>query len=919
MTAAERRIGSGAPTGRPVMGTWAHRLWVAVLGVLSLLYVVGAFVPMAETTVTAELGEWPTSLAAGAAGLSLLYASRHWTATGAGRRAQADGADGESALRHLGFAALAWCAGGVTHGLIRLFTSGSPLSLTLGDLFALAALPLFVVGFTRFAPWPGGVRTAVRHVTDSYVCAAAVFSVVWLLLFSPLYRELGEGAGFLGFALVYPVADIVVLCLLVPLVFMSPHSTRRAVLVAIGSLIVIAGADLLGALTRLTGPPIAGGIEHPVRFLGFVLLGSLPWLVGHRPGTSPRRITGRGLYRFAPELAAIAAMFVAAVVLTVAGLRLPGVAPVLPVAAGTAVVVLLVRMMGMLEENSTLARMVRNREVHFHELARNSGDVILILDRDGSVHYVSPGTAEAFGYRLDDVLAAPVTALVHPEDLGRTKEITDLFTERGAQGVHMRLRIRAADGTWRHTESTISLYEQPGEVDRLLVTTRDISAQVALQDEVQHLTFHDGVTGLPNRAYLEERASDVLAHRAMSEEPAGEVAVIFLDLDGFTAVNDSAGHVRGDHLLGQAARRLRGELDSNATVARWGGDEFAVLVEDVPKAQQVVDMAERLGRVIASEPFQVADRDILLTASIGVAFAESTTDSGELLRNADVAMARAKERGTDHVEVYAAHMHDTVVSRLELQMRLRRALVEGEFFLEYQPVVDLGSSQVTSVEALVRWRRDGEVVGPEAFIGAAEESGLIVPLGERILREACEKVSVWRLSDWDIGLSVNLSVKQVLSPRFVERVAGILSESGLPAEVLTLEVDEEVLLDDVGEAVQRLGELRELGVRLAIDDYGMGYASLAHLRRLSVDAIKIDPSFVADLGRDDTVTLLTHTIIQLGRDLGVQVVAEGIERPEQLEQLRAMGCDHGQGFLVARPMSESGVESLVGGEAGASL
>ncbi|MET9798965.1 EAL domain-containing protein [Nocardiopsis alba] len=901
------------------MGLQARRLSLFGLGALFLLYLLGTLIPAGESTLAAELGQWPNALVAGVAGGSLLYASKRWARTGADREAHVDGADGPAALRFLGLAALAWCAGALTHAITRTFSAGSVFSITLGDLFALAALPLFVIGFTRFAPWPGGLRTAMRHITDSYVCAAAVFSVVWVLLFSPLYKELGEGAGLLGFALVYPVADIVVLCLLIPLVFMSPHSTRRAVLVAIGALVVIASSDLIGAVTRLTGPPVAGGVEQPVRFLGFALLGALPWLVEHRPGAEPRRITGRGLYRFAPEIAALGAVLLATIVLTVGGLSLPGVAPALPLAAGTAVLVLVVRVLGMLEENSTLTRMVRNREGHFNELARNSGDVILVLDRDGGVFYVSPGTAEAFGYRLDDVLAAPVTTLIHPEDLSRIKAVTDLFEERSNQGVHLRLRVRAADGTWRHTESTVSLYEQPGEPDRLLVTTRDISAQVALQDQVEHLTFHDGVTGLPNRAYLEERASDVLAHRAINDENTGDIALIFLDLDGFTAVNDSAGHVRGDHMLGQAARRLRGELESNATLARWGGDEFAVLVEDVPEAQRVVDLAERLGRVIASEPFQVADRDMVLTASIGVAFAEPTTDSGELLRNADVAMTRAKERGTGHVEVYAAHMHEMVVARLELQIRLRQALAGGEFFLEYQPIVDLGTSQVTAVEALVRWNRDGEVVGPDAFIGAAEESGLIVPLGEWILREACEKVAVWRVSDWDIGLSVNLSVKQVLSPRFVRTVEGVLAETGLPAEVLTLEVDEEVLLEDEGDAVGRLGELRELGVRLAIDDYGMGYASLAHLRELSVDSIKIDPSFIADLGRDDTVTLLTHTIIQLGRDLGVQVVAEGIERPEQLEQLRAMGCDHGQGFLVARPMPAEGVDSLAGGEAGPDL
>lgn len=925
------------------MGTESRRLLLGGVLLLALVHALGTLVPFGETTMTAAMGSWPTAAAAGVAAFLLLRAARTRAegakgTEGADARAAADHAGGTSrtsrtsrtgpadradattALRYLGFAALAWCAGGITTGLTGLISSNLVLSLTLGDLFSLAALPLFVIGFTRFAPWPGGLRTATRYITDSYVCAAALFAVVWLVLFSPLYSELGDGAGFLGLALVYPVADIVVLCLLAPLVFMSPHSTRRAVLIAMGAFVIIAGADLIGAITRLTGAPLAGGIEHPVRFLGFALLGGLPCLIAGRAGAEPRRITGRGLYRFAPEIAAAAAVLLAAVVLTAAALRLEGMAPVLPLAAGTAVIVLLVRVFGMLEENAALTRMVLAREGHFHELARNSGDVILILERDGSVFYAGPGTAEAFGYRAEEVLGASIVGFVHPEDLPRTRPVQGLFERGAAQGIHLRVRVRAGDGTWRHTESTVSLYEQPGEPDRLLVATRDISAQVALQDQVKHLTFHDGVTGLPNRAYLEERANDVLARWRRAEEPPGEVAVVFLDLDGFTAVNDSAGHVRGDHLLGQAARRLRSVTDAGVTIARWGGDEFAVLVEEAEHAQYVVDLAEKLGRAIRAEPFQVADREIVLTASTGVAFAERGTSSGELLRNADVAMARAKEHGTGgRMEVYAAHMHDTVVSRLELQTRLRQALADGDFFLEYQPVVDLASSQVTEVEALVRWRRDGQVVGPDHFIGAAEESGLIVPLGEWILREACEKIAVWRVSDWDIGLSVNLSVKQILSPCFVATVAGVLADSGLPAEVLTLEVDEEVLLEDRGAAVRRLAELRELGVRLAVDDYGMGYASLAHLRELRVDTIKIDRSFVADVGRDDTVTLLTHTIVQLGRDLGVQVVAEGIERPEQLEQLRTMGCGYGQGFLVARPMAADGVEALVGGEAGIPL
>ncbi|WP_017594713.1 putative bifunctional diguanylate cyclase/phosphodiesterase [Nocardiopsis potens] len=893
-----------------------HRIWLAAVAALTVLYALGTLVPTgAGTTLTSSMGGWATGTVAAAASASLLYAARRRASAFEDAGLEADGADGPAALRLLGLAAAAWSAGAFISAVTGLLITSPAVSLTFSDLFSLVALPLFVLGFTRFAPLPQGLRPVTRHITDSYVAAAALFSMVWLLLFAPLYRELGQGGEFLGFGLVYPVADIAVLCLIAPLVFTSPHSTRRAVLLAMGAFVIVCGADLIGAVTRLTGDAPAGGIEYPVRVLGFALLGILPWLIRDRAGAEPRRITGRGLYRFAPEIAACGALGAAVLVLTTAAFQVPQVGPVLALAAGSSVLVLLVRVVGMLEENGTLTRMLHTREGHFHELARNSGDVILILEQDGRVFYASPGAAESFGYRLDDLVAEPVTAIVHPEDLPRTASVARVFERSGGgpESVHLRVRARAGDGTWRHTESTVSLYEQPGEPDRLLVTTRDISAQVALEDQVNHLTFHDGLTGLPNRAYLEERTREMLSRREAGAGGAGEIAAIFLDLDGFTAVNDSAGHSFGDYLLAQAARRLRATSTSGVTLARWGGDEFAVLVEGGEHAQRVADLAERLARVIGAEPFQIAGREVVLTASAGVAFAEKGMDAGELMRNADMALARAKEQGGGRMEIYAADMHARVVGRLELQAQLRQALADGDFTLEYQPVVDLESSQVTAVEALVRWRRGGESVMPEEFIGPAEESGLIVPLGEWILREACEKVAVWRASDWDIELSVNLSVKQILSPRFVETVAGALEDSGLPARVLTLEVDEEVLLEDPGEAVERLSALRRLGVRLAIDDFGMGYASLAHLRELRVDAIKIDPSFIRDLGTDGTVTLLTHTIIRLGQDLGVQVVAEGIERPEQLEKLRSMGCGHGQGFLVARPMAAEGMEALVGG------
>ncbi|WP_133740741.1 putative bifunctional diguanylate cyclase/phosphodiesterase [Actinorugispora endophytica] len=880
------------------------------------MYALGTLFQVGEVSLTTWAGTWPTAAASGAAACSLLYAARLRARADDDGRAGADGTDGVLALRLFGFAALAWCAGAITYGVTGLFSSAA-FSLTFGDLFSLAALPLFALGFTKFAPMPQGVRPALRHFTDSYVCAASVFTVVWLVLFQPLYQDLGEGSGFVAFALVYPVADIAVLCLLAPLVFTSPHSTRRAVVLAMGAFAVICGADLISTVTRLTGEPVAGGIEYAVRFLGFTVLAGLPWLIRENAGAVPRRITGRGLYRFAPELAASVALAAAVVAMTVAGLRMSGIAPVLPLVAGSAVVVLLVRMLGMLEESATLARMVNVRERHFHELARHSGDVILILETDGQVFYVSPGTAETFGYRLDDILTEPVTALVHPEDLPAVAAAMAGF-KRGADSVHMRVRVRAADGTWRHTTSTASVYERPGEPNRFLLTTRDISAQVELQNQVNHLTFHDGVTGLPNRAYLEERTREVLDRHAEEGRAPVETAAIFLDLDGFTAVNDSAGHTFGDYLLAQVGHRLRATLSPGDTLARWGSDEFAVLVEERPRADNVVDLAERMIRVIGGEPFQVAEREVVVTASVGVAFADPGTGGSELLRNADMAMARAKEEGGGHLEVYAAHMHAQVVSRLELQTELRQALADNAFTLEYQPVVNLETSRVTAVEALVRWRKGDVLVPPEEFIGPAEESGLIVPLGEWILREACQKVAVWRATTGlDIGLSVNVSVKQVLSPRFVTTVAEVLAESGLNADALTMEVDEEILLENPGQAVERLAELRDLGARLAIDDFGMGHASLAHLRRLRADELKIDPSFIRDLGEDGTVTLLTQAIIRLGQDLGMQVTAEGIEHPRQLERLREMGCAFGQGFLVARPMPADRVEALVGGETSA--
>ncbi|HEY2578467.1 MAG TPA: sensor domain-containing phosphodiesterase, partial [Streptosporangiaceae bacterium] len=581
--------------------------------------------------------------------------------------------------------------------------------------------------------------------------------------------------------------------------------------------------------------------------------------------------------------------------------------PALVVAASAAVLALAARVFALAGGGRGQQVLLESGQ-HFRELADLTSDVVLVCELDGTVRYASPAVA-GYGYSPADLLGTQLRELIHPEDrpgVGQTVRAAISQPPRG----RCPCRVRAADGTWRHVESTVSPYQDPPGTNQLLIAARDVSDQVALRRQVTHLTFHDGLTGLPNRAYLEEHASVTFGPGSGQQGSGGKVGAIFLDLDGFTAVNDSVGHRAGDLLIAQAAQRLRAAVPPHDTVVRWGGDEFAILAEGTGGAQEIVDLAERLARDIAAEPFRVASRDISLTASVGVAFGGSDPP-GFVLRNADVAMARAKQAGGGRVEVFAAQMHEDVVRRIELISDLQRAITGGQLVLEYQPVVELATSRVGGAEALVRWWRGGVAVPPSEFLGVAEESGLIVPLGDWVLRQACAQAVKWCRSVPELSVSVNFSPRQVSAGNFPGSVLAALADTGLPPGALTVEVSERVLMGAASQVVENLGELRRAGVRLAIDDFGTGYASLAYLRQVPVDIIKIDPSFVAGLGEDETLTLLTRTIVHLGRDLGIRVVAEGIESSQQLGMLRDMGCGLGQGYLVAVPMSAAEMESLV--------
>ncbi|WP_449291473.1 putative bifunctional diguanylate cyclase/phosphodiesterase [Nonomuraea marmarensis] len=797
--------------------------------------------------------------------------------------------------RWMGGGAVIWAAG------VALRPFAESFVVSFADLFVLLGTVVTAGGAVIAADRRFPARVALRHITDSYLCAASLFMIGWVVALRHVYADTADPPAF-TLVMLPPMVALLVTCAVIPSVLTSRSPSWLLGLAGVGVLATMTVAGLATGVARLDGgdPQPWSVLLAPVALL---LLAAVPW--GPRGGQAGGRAVGNVIAIVPMALVAVATCTLLAHL--AGGRQEPPVAGVVVVAVSV-VLLLLVRLFVVSATNMRLRGQVRLGERQLRELAESSGDVVLLCDYEGVVREIGAGVEVTYGYRPEELVGGSIFDYIHPEDvpgIQNALRAMGLDEETASPGACLiACRVRGADGTWRPTESVATRHVGGDEL--MLVTARDVSDEEALRNQVAHLTFHDGVTGLPNRAYFEERTREVLPGRT-----SGNVAVIFLDLDGFTSVNDSVGHASGDYLLGQAARRLRGAVRTDDTLARWGGDEFAVLVETGGDAQVAVDLAERLVRAVSQEPFRVADRDVALTASVGVAFTEDDLPAADLIRNADVAMARSKELGGRRVEVFAAQMHADVVRRLELAADLQRALIEQQFAIEYQPVVDLATSRVTAVEALVRWWRGSVFVPPEQFLGPAEDTGLIVPLSEWILREACREVAAWRASSWDIGLSLNLSARQIMAPRFVETVREALEESGLPASSLTLEVIEEMLVEDAEETIKRLSELRALGVRLAIDDFGTGYASLAFLRQLPVDMIKIDPSFVSGLGRDDTLTLLTRTIVRLGHDLGLIVVAEGIERPEQLELLKRMGCTRGQGFLVARPMAARGVDSLM--------
>ena len=556
----------------------------------------------------------------------------------------------------------------------------------------------------------------------------------------------------------------------------------------------------------------------------------------------------------------------------------------------------------------------QRRERRFHALLRNSSDLVLVVDPSTlTIRYATPVVERMLGYPPDAVVGSSLNELTHPEDRGVLADAVRAVSS-GDDG-HETDRWRALHhkgGCVDVEASWLNLSDDPS-VQGLVVTIRDVGERTNLEDQLRHQAFHDPLTGLPNRSLFEDRVRHSVAR---TRRHGRGMAVLFVDLDDFKTVNDSLGHAAGDELLRQVAQRLNSWVRTSDTVARLGGDEFAVLVEEPEHPEEAQVIAQRINTGM-EQPCVIDGHELFVGASVGIAPSESGSTSEELMRNADTAMYAAKAGGKGRSAVFQPTMHMEVQRRLMLSGDLRRALDNGELFVEYQPLVDLSSGRILGAEALARWNHPNlGRVAPGDFIPVAEETGLIVPLGGWVLMQACQQAADWHArSDQDpIYVSVNVSPRQFRqSGTVVEQVRAATSASGIEPSLLVLEITESVLMQDRESVRGELAALQELGVRVAIDDFGTGYSALTYLRDFPIDMVKMDQSFVNDLsaGRGDQA--LVRSVVELGEALDMEIVAEGIERQDQLDHLSEMRCSIGQGYYFARPLDGKDMGDLLDG------
>jgi len=577
-----------------------------------------------------------------------------------------------------------------------------------------------------------------------------------------------------------------------------------------------------------------------------------------------------------------------------------------------------------------IRRQLAERDQLFQLISENAVDMIALVDCDGHRLYNSPAYQKVLGYSPEDLKTTSSIEQIHPDDRQRVLQAAEKARLSG-QGERVEYRIRHKDGSWRTLESTASaIRNAKGQTDKLVIVNRDITERKRAEELLAHNAFHDALTNLPNRALFLDRLQHALT---LSKRHANyKFAVLLIDVDEFKIVNDSLGHSAGDELLIKIGQRLKDAVrradtvsrprsngvpdkpSNDDTLARLGGDEFTILLDDIRDPIEAVRVAERVQAELAT-PFAVNQQEIVISASIGIASSTSPhTQAEDLLRDADIAMYRAKQAGKARCEVSDPAMHANAVKRLRLETDLRKALEQGEFRVHYQPIVSLQTGKITGFEALTRWQRPEGILSPIAFIAVAEEIGLIIPMNRQLLREACQHLLSWQSefpSSPPLTMSVNVTSKEFAQPDLASEIAKTLQQVGLDPACLQLEIVETIAMGDAEKSGQVLAQLKALGVRLSIDDFGTGYSSLSRLRRIPVDTLKIDRAFISHMDSDPESREIVRIIIMLAHNLGLKVVAEGTETEEHVNLLKQLNCEMAQGYYFSRPADDQAMSKLL--------
>lgn len=586
-----------------------------------------------------------------------------------------------------------------------------------------------------------------------------------------------------------------------------------------------------------------------------------------------------------------------------------------PIQLGDALTALMSQVMLALESAQLNEKLLDQRaEARFASLVKNSSDVVIVIGADTSIRYATPSVERILGYDPSELENQPFVDLIIPGDreaVLTTVLDSTLDIEEPSAPLEFRIRRRNGDPCFVEVMHT-DLMDDPN-VRGIVLNMRDISERKLFEGELEYHAFHDSLTGLANRSLFQDHVKHAIDRRRRGGRP---MAVMFIDLDDFKTINDSLGHAAGDQVLCEISSRLRRSLRATDIAARFGGDEFAVLIEAGNTGLHPERVAERLMQAL-SKPLALEGKDFFVHASIGIAVfdcedgAEMAVD--ELLRNADVAMYVAKDRGKSRYQVYEPAMHDALLRRLELKAELQVALERAEFALVYQPVIDLQTTAIIGAEALIRWRQPHRgMVSPAEFIPLAEETGQIIPIGEWVLLEACQYAMRLRESLAPaLHVAVNLSARQLQDPSLISTIQKILADTSITPSALILEITETVMMRDMDAAIARLQELKTLGVQLAIDDFGTGYSSLNYIRHFPIDLLKIDKSFVDAIDDEGQGLALTVALVDLAKVLKLQTVAEGIERREQYQRLQQIGCHYGQGYLFSKPIEPAAFEVLL--------